>query len=422
MTKAILTTTLLAALFCFLAGCVPGGAPNREPKAAHTGADAADVADMASAGSAASPIPDETSASPGDAALEMSEPWAPPVYSGDYALPSGPLNVDERTPEIMMQWSGAIARVRLLEVEEKAHHPSTDLTDKPYSVGMAFKFRVLEWLKGGNNEVTIRGEVGLELADGDTEEEARWKAQYYFDGRDSQFDDRDAILMFQDVPPDKDNVYSIGCLCVNDAFTPWARWLPLASSSEVSGASGEQRFLWRTYVNPYRTVGAAGQSDENTISLNALRRLAGLSKKDLDERSRSVSGYAVVNESPPAAMDLDHFAAISRTRGADNWIDLVWANLGTDDSGVEGYRILRRKQTDNDFIEVASVPADVVTSLYEDRLDIQPETEYIYRLQAYGKDGDIADARVTITTVAEIEPLDDATATPNAMPTTPAPK
>ena len=126
---------------------------------------------------------------------------------------------------------GAVARVRLLEVEEKTHHPSTDLTDKSYSVGMVFKFRVLEWLKGGNDEAIARGEVGIELADGDTEEEARWKAKYYFDGRDAQFDNRDAILMFQDVPPDKDNVYSIGCLCPNDSFSPWARWLPLASSS-----------------------------------------------------------------------------------------------------------------------------------------------------------------------------------------------
>ena len=410
MAKPILATTLLAALICFLTACVLGGSPNREPPSADANADAA------SAGSPASPVPDENSASPDDAALDMSEPWAPPVDAEGYALPYSTGNIDERAPEIMMQWSGAVARVSLLEVEEKAHHPSTDLTDKPYSVGMVFKFRVLEWLKGGNDEAIVRGEVGIELADGDTEEEARWKAKYYFDDRDAQFDNRDAILMFQDVPPDKDNVYSIGCLCPNDSFSPWARWLPLASSSEVSGASGEQRFLWRTYVNPYRTVGASGQSEENTISLNALRRLAGLSKKDLDERSRSVSGYAVVNESPPAEMDLDHFAAISRTRGSDNWIDLAWANLGTADSGVEGYRVLRRKQSDAEFIEVADVPADVVTSFYEDRLDIQPETKYIYRLQAYGEDGDIADAHVAITTVAELDPLDGATATsiPNA--------
>ena len=410
-----LDLALLAALLCVLTGCALGGAPNREPAAANANADAT------SAGSPASPVPNENSASSGDVALDMSEPWSPPVDAEGYALPYSTRNIDDRTPEIMMQWSGAIARVRLLEVEEKAHHPSTDLTDKPYSVGMVFKFGVLEWLKGGSDEVIARGEVGLELADGDTEEEARWKAKYYFDGRDSQFDNRDAILMFQDVPPDKDNVYSIGCLCVNDAFSPWARWMPLASSSEVSGSSGEQRFLWRTYVNPYRTVGAAGQSDENTISLNALRRLAGLSKKDLDERSRSVSGYAVVNESPPAEMDLDHFAAISRTRGSDNWIDLVWANLGTADSGVEGYRVLRRKQSDAEFIEVADVPADVSTSFYEDRRDIHPETKYIYRFRAYGKDGDIADARVTITTVAEIDPLDDATATPIPNAATPAP-
>ena len=373
--------------------------------------------DMVSVGSAISPVPEENSASSEDTKFDMSKPWSPSVNSEGYAMLSSLPHIDERTPEIMMQWSGAIARVRLLEVEEKVHHPSTDLTDKPYSVGMVFKFRVLEWIRGGNNEVITRGEIGIELADGDTEEEARWKAKYYFDARDSQFDNRDAILMFQDVPPDKDNVYSIGCLCVNDSFSPWARWLPLASPSEVSGSNEEQRFLWRTYINPYRPSGVAGQSEENTISLNVLRRLAGLSEKDLDERSRSVLGYAVVNESPPAEMDLDHFAAISRTHGSDNWIDLAWANLGTADSGVEGYRILRRKQSDGNFIELANVSANSLTGHYEDGRDIQPETKYIYRLRAYGKDGGIADARVAITTVAALESLDAPTASPTTIPT-----
>jgi len=34
------------------------------------------------------------------------------------------------------------------------------------------------------------------------------------------------------------------------------------------------------------------------------------------------------------------------------------------------------------------------------------ETKYIYRLRAYNVEGDIADARVAITTVAEIELLE----------------
>ena len=410
MTKAIIATTLLAALICVLTACVLGGSPNREP----TSADAS--ADAASAGSAAAPAPDETSASSEDAALDMSEPWEPPIPLVDAHQPP-----DTRSPEEMTLLSGAIARVRLLDVEEMVLHPG--LSGNAYSIRMVFKFRVLEWLKGGSGEETILGGVGLD-AHGDTLEEARWKAAYFFDNRNTQFDDKEAILMFQDVPPGEDNTYSIGCLCFGNAGSPWARWLPLASSSEVSGASEGQNFIWRTWFNPYSSSDAAGQSDESTsesaISLSILRRLSALSDEALKKRTRSVMGHAAVNESTPEEMDINYFAALSDTWGADNWITLLWENLGNPDSGIEGYRILRRKQSDANFIELANFPIDTLSyedAPYQDRRNIQPETKYIYRLQAYGANGDIADARVAITTVAALEPLDAPTTTPTAAPT-----
>lgn len=404
MTKAILATTLLAALFCVLAGCVLGGTPNREPPSAHTNADAA------SAGSAASPVPEENSASSDDTALDMSEPWAPPVSLAHAEKPP-----DDRSPEEMTLMSGAIARVRLLDVEEMALHPGLD--GNAYSIKMVFKFKMLEWLKGGNGETIIKGGVGLD-AHGDTLEEARWKAAYFFDNRDAQFDDREAILMFQDVPLGEDNTYSIGCLCDNTEGSPWARWLPLALSSEVPGASEEQRYLWRTWINPYGIFDAAEQPDENTISLNTLRRLAALSDEELTERYRILLGSVAMNHSPPAEMDISDLTAFSNTHAhsGDKWVALVWEYLGTPDSGVEGYRVLRRNQSDSQFIELADMRVDSDMS-YEDTLDIQPETEYIYILRAYGKDGDIADARVAITTDAALKPLDAPTATPTVAPT-----
>ena len=402
MTKPILATTLLAALLCFLTACVLGGSPNREPPAADTNADAAD------AGSAASPVPDANSASSDDAALDMSEPWAPPVYLAHGHVP------DNRSPEDMTIISGAIARVRLLDVEEMALHPGLD--GNAYSIQMVFKFRVIEWLKGGNGEETILGGVGLE-AHGDTLEEARWRAAYYFDNRDAQFDDREAILMFQDVPLGKDNTYSIGCLCDNIEGSPWPRWLPLASASEVDDSGEERMYLWRTWINPYGIFDADGQPDENTISLNTLRRLAALSDEELNERYRILLGSAAMNHSPPAEMDISNLVAFSNTsaHSGDKWVALVWEDLGTPDSGVEGYRVLRRKKSDSQFIELADMRVDG-DLFYEDKLDIQPETEYIYILRAYGKDGDIADARVAITTDAALKPLDAPTATPTATP------
>ena len=429
MTKAIMATTLLAALLCVLAGCALAGPPNREPPSAHTDADAA------SAGAAASPVPEDISASSDDTTLDMSEPWEPLVSLVHAEKPP-----DDRSPEEMTLLSGAIARVRLLDVEEMALHPGLD--GNAYSIKMVFKFKMLEWLKGGNGEEIVRGEVGLDHADGDTLEEARWKAAYYFDNRDAQFDDKEAILMFQDVPLGEDNTYSIGCLCLGNVRSPWAlwlpetcprcpatllgspwaRWLPLASSSEVSGSNDGQKFLWRTSFNLYSGSDAARQSDENTISLNTLRRLAALSDDELKERIRSVMGADALNHSPPAEMDISALIAFSNTHGGDNWVALVWESLGTPDSGVEGYRVLRRKQSDANFIELTDMRVDG-DMFYEDTRDIQPETEYIYILRAYGKDGDIADARVAITTVAALEPLDAPTATPTTTLTavTPSP-
>ena len=264
----------------------------------------------------------------------------------------------------------------------------------------------------------------MKYAEGRNLEEARWKAKYYHDKRDSRFDNREAVVFFQKAPTQEPNHYSIGWIEDADGHSPetWQRWLPSATAGAVSGASGEQKFLIGVMGSNASSV-VSGASEEHEVSLNELRSLAGLSERELERRNRSVMGYAMVNESPPDEMDIDHFAAISNTRDADNWIALIWNNLGTAESGVEGYRILRRKQSDANFIELASVPADTLTGYYEDRRDIQPETKYIYRLRAYGKNGDIADARVTITTVAELDPLDDATATPVATPTaTPAPK
>ena len=90
---------------------------------------------------------------------------------------------------------------------------------------------------------------------------------------------------------------------------------------------------------------------------------------------------------------------------------------------MTGYRILRRAQADSSFIQLADVVADGINTHYDDTLNIKPETKYIYRLRAYNADGDIADARVAITTVAELEPL-HGPAAPTATPTataTPAP-
>ena len=124
-----------------------------------------------------------------------------------------------------------------------------------------------------------------------------------------------------------------------------------------------------------------------------------------------MSGFMVVDESLPSETGIDHLSA--RTR--PNWIELIW-QMSFNAPDVTGYRILRRKQTDSEFIELADIPI-TEEGYYRDMRDIQPETKYIYRLRAYGASGDIADARIAITTVADLEPLINAAATPTATHT-----
>ena len=192
------------------------------------------------------------------------------------------------------------------------------------------------------------------------------------------------------------------------------KWLPAASASEVSGANDEQVFLLE-----YPRHGRPCDSSDSAklVSLAELRQLAALSDAKLARRVRSLEGYGHITEStedlPPEA-GIYHLSARTRLeRVGLSWdpvVSLSWDRIHDADN-VLGHRILRRKQSDADFIELADMPVDGDT-FYEDTQDIQPETNYIYRLRAYGENGDIADARIAITTVAALEPLDGATATP----------
>ena len=308
-----------------------------------------------------------------------------------------------------------IARVRLLGVEEVIRSPGEN---EAYGAYMQFKFEALEYLKGGYGRSPIWANVALEEAEGNTEEEARWKAKYYFERRNTRWDDRDAIVfMWDNDIQRRPNYFGLGRFDSERgesySLGKHRKWLPSTSSSGVAGASdGEQEFLLE---HPGRGAsGASGASNSTaTVSTAQLRQLVSLSDAALERRINSLSGFMVVDESLSSETGLDHLSA----RTKPNWIELIWqASVNARD--VTGHRILRRKQTDSEFIELANVPI-TEEGYYRDTQDIQPETKYIYRLRAYGASGDIADARIAITTVAALEPLSGAasTSTPTASPT-----
>lgn len=343
---------------------------------------------------------------------DMSQPWTPPPLppSHGHIPPLVPYSLEDSILE-----ASVVARVRLLSVEEEIRPASGD----EYGAYMKFKFEVLEYLKGGYGLNPIWGYVYLDQAEGAAEEEARWKSKYFWERRDSRWDDREAVVLKGDI--DKQNRkdhFGLG------RFSPYGgesyravceygnkTWLPAASARDVSGASDEQAYLleYPNYTRPCDTSDSG-----KLVSLAELRQFASLSDAKLARRAHSLDGFMYITESPqdlPPETGIYHLSAITR----QDRVELSW-NHSDSAPNVLGHRILRRKQSDSEFTELADMPVNAAP-FYEDTHDIQPETQYIYHLRAYGENGDLADARITITTVAALEPLDAPTATPTPAPT-----
>ena len=352
---------------------------------------------------------------------DMSQPWTPPPLppSHGHIPPLVPYSLEDSILE-----ANVVARVRLLGVEEEIRSPGGN---EAYGAFMEFKFEVLEYLKGGYGLNPIWGYVYLDQAEGDTEEEARWKSKYFWERRNSQWDDREAIALMSDndIRNRKDH-FGLG------AFSPYSgesyrligrkKWLPAASASGISGASDE-----RTFLLDYPRSGIAGDSSDGVelVSLAELRQIAALPYAKLHRRVRAQKEdrhSAITPEGLSLATGMHRLSATSvLDRAKRSWNPIVrlrW-NRADNTANVLGHRILRRKQSASEFIEMADVPVDAAP-FYEDTHDIQPETKYIYLLRAYGENGGLADARITITTVAALEPLDAPTATPTP-PSSPPP-
>ena len=308
---------------------------------------------------------------------------------------------------------------------------------------MRHEFEVLEYLKG-NGGSKIWGIVSLPENHrvSSSEQEARSKLTYYMNIRNTQWDGKEAIVFLSEIENAPSDHYSLGQFLSDhhiESYLPstYGGWYPVISAQGGASGAGDSQsgFLlrgqenvslgdWLAYDDPdaYSDLSAAavsGQSGDITLSLDEINTLVGMPKAKLEERELSLHGLMIVVESPdtaiPPATHIEILTASSKPGG----ILLIWQTSATE-SEIEGYRILRRKQTDSKFIELANVTWNgLLTYDYEDTRDIQPKTKYIYRLRVYGANGDIADARIAITTVAALEPLSGgaATATPTASPT-----
>ena len=320
-------------------------------------------------------------------------------------------SIPPHTPplEEMILDAPAVARVSFIEAEARTWEDRKP--SEPYVAYMALKFQVLEYLKGGAGLDTIWGGLGLEDAEGATEQEALDKAQRYLNERDTSLDDREAILIFQPSSGTRDDLYSIGWIGPRSNENPWRRWLPAAvASGGASGSSGEPQFLWDD--SRRWSAGASGASGASggAVTLTELRGLSGLTDAELAKRAIGIYGFVEVVEDHSSETGI-YLLTAKTTSGQ---VTLDWDTLGSDVTGVIGYRILRRKQSDAEFLQLVDIRTG--DTEYVDTHRIEPETEYVYVVRAYTASSDIGDVTVTITTAAELESLPSG-ATPTPIPT-----
>ena len=211
---------------------------------------------------------------------------APAGALGGYLDYVGPTSLKER-----IAWADVIARVRLQSVAAgserwKMVYHDSHIADPSKNIGtLEHRFEVLEYLKGsGGGEIMavvfeFTGDFGY-----DTAERAAADGNALLAGRNTQWDDRDAIVFLRtdhpwmlDLP--RAGRYWLGAVSTHlgyagDHYTvasPWDKnWLPSASSGGASGASDGQRFLLD--VPGSASTGASGQSGRPpTITLAEMK-------------------------------------------------------------------------------------------------------------------------------------------------------
>lgn len=346
-------------------------------------------------------------------------PAAQPVsYVGHTLRPTpSPLTI-----EAFIGFADVVARVCItgvsenVSIEESAdawvwdHLQPGNLARNPnrYVAVAEFRFEVIEWLKGGDGGVAA---VGLAIFSAEpTEEGTRARGKHNFERRDKRWDNREAIVFMANshrtVPSSQeDGRYFLG-FEENYALDAYRGWLPLAHYSQVPGASCEPEFLLK---DPWTLVApgdAAAPSEVETLTLSKLKGLIALPAYELQKRALSHRGWwASYRSFVPTETSLGNFWAVSYL---EEGVRLHWS-VSDANPDVIGHRILRRARYEPEFTELADVPVDASADSepsYDDMRDIQPETVYIYILRAYGADGDIADARIAITTIPALDQLD----------------
>ena len=339
-----------------------------------------------------------------------------------------------------MRFSDIVARVRLIEVEERIFTLTpqqykrweTSFNFQAAEVGfvpdasiyvpmIAFNFEVLDYLKGGNGAAKISALTLLEYGSSKMENEARAALTYYSDKRDKRWDDREAIVFLREVGNSADwvpdNHYYIGVFMGSGysvetySLDAYRQWYPASNGSGNSSAASEER---QSFLVSPGDGGVSEASMSLTMRLSELRQLASLSDAELYNRFLE-----------EAKDNMSEWVTARELKAMESKGEIILQWKGTDvRTQASGYRILRRSESKAEF----TVLGDVSTNLmgiyeYKDTEKVEAGVEYTYIVRAVtaelhnGIDAQVAltisGVRATATSVPTDMPTP--TATPNPV-------
>ena len=235
----------------------------------------------------------------------------PPSYDGVASLEEAIVN------------SAVIARARLRSVSATtiSFH---DLYDPFYSEGrghfgaLEHLFDVSEYLVGtGDGQLKA---MVFHARGNDTVAKAATTSNSLLQERDTQWDNRDAIIFLLQMDPSNQDRYVLGDIWRDDRYSIasryWRAWLPAATGG-ASGASGatrtssdSQRFLLEAASGASGAFGARGQSGAGTISLGGLKQKISALQREIAAGDGTPEYSQCVREKYKEARELAHHISI----------------------------------------------------------------------------------------------------------------
>ena len=218
-----------------------------------------------------------------------SSPTAPPVVpaptpiptptapaSQSIAAPGSSISIDDHFGQSLLKerinQSDVIARVRLQSVEPAVAVYTYPSGNTWYRAAIEYTFEALEYLRGsGGSELIAVARHGY--IESRSEQDVLAAGPRIVARRDTQWDNREAIVFLRDYEPLTSHPYEFVTMIAPGAYTidsPYNKtWLPTASEPGASGqTTGETLFLLDA---PSPSEGASGSQQASTATLNGLR-------------------------------------------------------------------------------------------------------------------------------------------------------